>query len=74
MIRTWHKFYENETQSNLGNLTILFRAQLIKKLLNFTKFSNFFIINRKQSLVLVRYFIGHTQHFFQGSFPCQYFT
>ncbi|MEJ2899645.1 MULTISPECIES: DUF4951 domain-containing protein [unclassified Acinetobacter] len=50
MIRTWQKFYENETQSNLGNLTILFRAQLIKKLLSFTKFSN--LSNHKQKTEL----------------------
>jgi hypothetical protein len=32
MIKTWQKFYENETQRNPGNPTAPFRAQLMKKI------------------------------------------
>ncbi|WP_407304455.1 DUF4951 domain-containing protein [Acinetobacter sp.] len=40
MLQTWQKFYENETEYNPDNPTAPVLAQLIKKLPNFTKFSN----------------------------------
>ncbi|WP_410169415.1 DUF4951 domain-containing protein [Acinetobacter terrae] len=41
IIRTWQKFYENEAQLILAIQLPPFRAQLMKKLPNFDKFSNF---------------------------------